>query len=202
MVGSGTRKARAISAVVSPPSNRERQRGLRFGRDGRMAAGEYQAQAVIAHVVLLGRVLLQQLHRGALARIARRFAAQLIDRAVARGGDDPAGGRGWHAALRPARERRRERVLDRFLGELDVTEEAHQNGNRTAVLAAEYRLRSRVAQCPSMNGRTSMGVPMARASLRPQPSAASRSGALRMVMPPICSLLSMNGPSVVTTSPF
>ena len=42
---------------------------------------------------------------------------------------------------------------------------------------------------------------MARASLRPQPSAASRSGALMMLIPPICSLLSMNGPSVVTISP-
>ena len=46
-----------------------------------------------------------------------------------------------------------------------------------------------------------MAVVVARASLRAQPSAASRSGAFRMVMPPICSLLSMNGPSVVTTSP-
>ena len=110
-------------------------------------------------------------------------------------------GEGGTPFLRPARQRGREGVLHRFLGKLDVTEEAHQDGDRTSVLAAEYSCDLR-AQWPSANGRTSMGVPMARASLRPQPSAASRSGALRMVMPPICSLLSMNGPSVVMTSPL
>ena len=36
-------------------------------------------------------------------------------------------------------QRDRERVLHRFLGERDVAEEAHQHGNRTAVLAAEDR---------------------------------------------------------------
>jgi hypothetical protein len=94
-----------------------------------------------------------------------------------------------------------EGVLDRFLGELDVAEEADQDGNGTAVLTPEdcFDLR---AQCPSMNGRTSMGVPMARASLRPQASAESRSAALMIEKPPICSLLSMNGPSVVTISPL
>ena len=30
-------------------------------------------------------------------------------------------------------------VRIRFLGELDVTEKAHQNGDRTSVLTAEYR---------------------------------------------------------------
>ena len=132
-----------------------------------MAAGEYQAQPVVTHVVLLRRFLLEQLQRGAMALIAARFAAQMVERAVARGGDDPAGGRGRYAVLRPARERDGEGVLDRFLGELDVAEEAHQHGNRAAMLAAEDRFDLR-AQCPSMNGRTSIGVPMARASLRPQ----------------------------------
>jgi hypothetical protein len=44
-----------------------------------------------------------------------------------------------------------------------------------------------------MNGRTSIGVVVARASLRAHASAASRSAARMTEMPPICSLLSMNG---------
>jgi len=45
--------------------------------------------------------------------------------------------------LWPARQRLRERILDRFLGELDVTEGTYQDGNRTAVLAAEYSFNCR-----------------------------------------------------------
>jgi hypothetical protein len=41
--------------------------------------------------------------------------------------------------LRPAHQRFREGVLHRLLGKLDVPEEAHQDGNRTSVFAAEYR---------------------------------------------------------------
>src|SRR5688500_18121747 len=166
-----------------------------------MAAGEYQPQAIVAHVVLLLGFLFQQLHRRALTNVAAGFAAQMIERAVTRRRDDPARGSGRYTAPRPMRERGGERVLDRFLGKRDVAEEAHQHCNRTTVLAPEDRFDLR-AQWLSMNGRTSMGVPMARASLRAQPSAASRSGNFNIEMPPICSLLSMKGPSVITMSPF
>ena len=88
--------------------------------------------------MLLHGFLFEHLHRGALARIARGFAAQMIQRAIARGGDDPAGRRGRHTFLRPAHQRFREGVLHRLLGEIDVTEEAHQDRDRASVLAAEY----------------------------------------------------------------
>ena len=50
-------------------------------------------------------------------------------------------------------------------------------------------------------GRTSTGSRHATAALRAQPRAASRSGALMIQNPPMCSLPSANGPSVTSTSP-
>src|SRR5215470_5356946 len=54
----------------------------------------------------------------------------------------------------------------------------------------------------SWNGRTSTGAPQASDPLAAQASAASRSGAVMTQNPPSCSLVSANGPSVVTTCPF
>src|SRR5215831_8156100 len=54
----------------------------------------------------------------------------------------------------------------------------------------------------SWNGRTSTGAPQASEPLAAQASAASRSGAVMTQKPPSCSLVSANGPSVVTTCPF
>src|SRR5262245_22064257 len=165
-----------------------------------MAAAEDQAEPVIRDVVLPVLLRLGELHGRRVPLAARGFAAESIDGAIARRGDDPAGRRGRYAAAGPALERGLEGVLHRFLGERDVAQRPHEHGHGAAVLAAEHLL-DLPAQGVSMKGRTSMGVPMARASLRPQPSAASRSGASRMVIPPICSLVSMKGPSVVTISP-
>jgi len=42
--------------------------------------------------LLLFRFLLEELQGGAMAFIAARFTAKMIECAVSRGGDDPAGG--------------------------------------------------------------------------------------------------------------
>src|SRR5581483_7817299 len=110
---------------------------------------------------------------------------------------------------RPPLDRGREGVLDSFFGEIDVAEGAHQHGHGAAVLLAEHPLDVRFAERAHVVvsplgwriGRTSIGSVVARASLRPHSSAASRSGALMMVNPPTCSLPSTNGPSVVSDSP-
>src|SRR5262245_29183050 len=53
------------------------------------------------------------------------------------------------------------------------------------------------------NGRTSIGRVMTLAAFRAHSSAASRSGALTIKNPPICSFPSVKGPSVMSTSsPF
>ena len=80
----------------------------------------------------------------------------------------------------------RERVLDRLLGDVDVAEDADQDGDRAAVLLAEDPLdlgrregrHARATAASLWNGRTSIGRVVAAAALRPHSSAASRSGGL------------------------
>ena len=73
------------------------------------------------------------------------FTPQAVDRAVAGGGDDPSGRARRHPGRWPALHGGRERVLDRLLGHVDVTEDAYQDRHRPAVLCAEdtFNLRSR-----------------------------------------------------------
>ena len=47
-VGSGTRKARAISSVVRPAKQAERERDARLGRQDRVTGDEHQPQEVVA----------------------------------------------------------------------------------------------------------------------------------------------------------
>ena len=91
MVGVGTRKARAISSVVSPPERAQRERDLRLGRERRMAAREDQAEPILRHrrVLLLGRQL--DVPRDLLLLLREpRAPAQPVDGLVPRGGDQPA----------------------------------------------------------------------------------------------------------------
>ena len=53
IVGSDTRKARAISGVVRPPNRRKGERHLGGLRQGGMAAGEDEPEAVVLHGKLL-----------------------------------------------------------------------------------------------------------------------------------------------------
>ena len=81
-----------------------------------------------------------QQRRLGVAVVARGLAAQPIDRAVASGRDDPAGRRRRHAAVRPARDRRGERVLHGLLGDVDVAEDAGEDRHRPPVLLAKDTL--------------------------------------------------------------
>jgi hypothetical protein len=107
-----------------------------------MAAREDQPQAVVgdpAHVDLLTAERAERLERlelrGLLAQ--RPFAAQPVDRTVARRRRDPRAGVVGDAAARPRRECLRERLLDRVLGDLEVAEDADQRRDRPAGLASE-----------------------------------------------------------------
>ena len=163
-----------------------------------MAAGEDQAQSIVEHRALLGRLIagVQQRSLG-VAVLTCRLAAKAVDRSVAGGRDDPSRRAGRQPGRRPALHGGREGILDRLFGHVDVTEDADQDGDRAAVLCAEHTLnlcsRKGIPACyqssaSSWNGRTSIGSEIARASLRPHSSAASRSGALMMQSPPTCSL--------------
>src|SRR5690606_12582195 len=163
----------------------------------RMAAGEDQAQPVVAHGPLLGGFVtgVQQGGLGVLA-VTGGLAAQAVDRPVAGRGDDPPGGGRRRPVLRPAPHGDGERVLDGLLGQVDVAEHAGEHGHGPAVLLGEDTCDVR-----HRSGRTSIGSPTISASLRPQPSASSRSAARMTVKPPRCSLPSAYGPSVISTSP-
>jgi hypothetical protein len=87
-----------------------------------VTAGENQSQAVVYDVVVLDL--------GSLLRnivLAGDFAASLaqpIDRAEATRRNQPRSRAGRHAFFGPALDRRRERILQRLLGEIEVAEEA------------------------------------------------------------------------------
>jgi hypothetical protein len=85
---------------------------------------------------------------------------QAVDRAVARGGDDPSGRARRDPAARPPPEGLDEGVLDRLLGDVDVTESADQDSNRPPVFLTEDSLDVCGVQssASSWNGLTSIGT--------------------------------------------
>ena len=107
-----------------------------------MAAGEDQPQPFVGHDGgRLRRGLIvdrpRALNLGG-ARSERAVVAQAVDRAVAGDRDDPRGRIAGQPVARPAFERGRERVLDRLLGDVPVTERANQRRDRSPeVLAKE-----------------------------------------------------------------
>src|SRR5205085_12324142 len=76
-------------------------------------------------------------------RLAPLLAADPVDRAVARGGREPAAGVGRYAGLRPLLQRGHERLTRRLLCDVDVTEAADERGDQAAVLLAEDPLDGR-----------------------------------------------------------
>src|ERR1019366_5878404 len=189
----------------------ERQGDLSGLAERRMTAGKDQAQAFVAHRTLWlaahPTLLSEQPVSLLVALRSRGLAAQPVDRAVACGRDDPPRRARRHASFRPALARDRERLLHRVFGDVDIAEDADQDGDRTSVLLAKHSRDITVVKLASQscgsswNGRTSTGIRHSRAAFRAHASAASRSGALITQIPPMCSLPSRNGPSVTSTSP-
>jgi RNA polymerase sigma-70 factor (ECF subfamily) len=112
---------------------------------------------------------LSRLGGGALPR---RLAPERVAAAMAGRRVDPRRRVRRHARRGPPLERRRERVLHRLLGRVDVAAQSHQHRDDTAVLLAEDALdlrrsdRRHAARQPSTsprNGRTSIGSRVARA---------------------------------------
>ena len=95
-----------------------------------------------------------------MAVLAGCLTPQAVDGAVAGGGDDPSGRARRDPAVRPAPEGLDEGVLDRLLGDVDVTESADQDSNRPPVFLTEDSLDVCGVQssASSWNGRTSIGT--------------------------------------------
>ncbi len=125
-----------------------------------MAAGEDQLEAVVGHgVVLLLRVGVGaggSAASGGQALAQRPLAAEAVDRDVAGRGDDPAERRAGHAVGRPPRGRAAERLLHRLLGQVRISEAAHERRHRAPPVLAERGGGRLGAAYRSTNGRTSM----------------------------------------------
>src|SRR3954452_23408633 len=135
-VDSATRKARAISSVVRPPSSR-RVSATRLPGEHRVAGDEDQAeQVVLDHLVQRGRpVGLLGLLRGEVAADLGGLALQplgppeRVDGAVLGGGHEPGARLVRGARFRPSLERRDQGVLRELLGQADVAGHAGQGGD-------------------------------------------------------------------------
>ena len=214
---------------LEPAEQPEGQRDLGGLVQRRMAAGEDQLEPVIGHGLLLEaefrprRVGAIQVMRLRVPLVTDRLAAQPVDGPVAGSRDDPRARIGRQALRRPPGGRHGERVLDRFLGGVDIAEKADQGSDAAAVLTAEDSLDIHCARAygrctdtltarrtrypgpssrsPSNNGRTSIGRCSATAASLAHSRASSRSAALMIQNPARCSLVSVYGPSVIRKSP-
>ena len=149
----GTRKARAISSVVRPPSRRSVSATRASVRQDRMAGGEHEAQADRrrrrrrarrrdpARPSPAGPRARDRAPRAcARAACLRR---KLVDRAMLRGGHEPGARIVRDARLRPLLERGDERVLRELLGEADVAHDPREPGDEPRPTRSARPRRSR-----------------------------------------------------------
>ena len=209
MVGSGTRKACAISAVVSPPSSRSvratwaaaasagwQQVKIRRSRSSRTAPSSGGSSRGVQQGGLGVPVL------------AGRLPAEAVDRPVAGGGDDPS----RRARRQPGGGQRCTAAVNASWTASSATSMSPKTRTRTATARPYSSRKTRSISEVERAGTPGISVRLGTAgprsggwspgpAFRPHSSAASRSGALMMQKPPMCSLPSVYGPSVMSTSP-
>ena len=112
-----------------------------------MAADEQQPQNVVTIVRTVepfGKLLLGVVEVGdRLVRGQRRLpaaAAHLVDRGIAPDHDQPACGIARRAVLRPAFQRAQARVLERFLGGVEITKITEQRTDRLGTRRGQRRI--------------------------------------------------------------
>src|SRR5262249_17790647 len=135
------------------------ERHLSVGREGRVAAGEDQAESLVGHrfvVVFLGWELGEPLEELGLAGKGA-LAADPVDRSIAGGRDQPGRRVARRSLARPAFDGGGERVLEGVLGKLEVAEDADQGREDAAPLLADDLFE--LCQC-STTGRTSIAPPV------------------------------------------
>jgi hypothetical protein len=125
-------------AGVEPAQRPQCERDLGLGRERRVAAGEDELQPLVGECGLLHRVLhcLGHLEQPGLPQKCA-VAIDAVDRAVPGRRREPCAGVSGDAVARPPLGRDRERLLRRFLGEVEVAEELDQRSEDAAPLVAE-----------------------------------------------------------------
>ena len=125
-----------------PTERAQREGHLRLRRERGMAAREDQAEPVLGH----GRLLVTSQQRSRQLDVPRDLfllllepgtPAQPVDRLVPSGGDQPAHRIRRGTGRRPLPQPRRECLLERLLGHVDVAEQAYQRGQDPTVLRAK-----------------------------------------------------------------
>ena len=138
-VGSGTRNARAISSVVSPPSRRSvsatrasvESTGWHVMKIRRSRSSPTSSSSAASMSRCAEPSLQLELARELLVlALERRAAAQQVDRAVLRRGHEPGARVVRDARLGPLLERGDERVLRQLLGEADVAHDPREAGDQ------------------------------------------------------------------------
>ena len=125
----------------------QRQRDLRVEREGRMAAGEHEAQEVVVGPARLPSS--SSIGSGSSPASMRatswsfvspgRVATQRVDRLVARHGREPRTGTARNAVAPPSVDGEREGVLRAFLGEVPVAGGPDDRADHAAPFVAEGR---------------------------------------------------------------
>ena len=117
----------------------QRERNLRARRERGVAAGEDQAETVVAHGAHLLDGLRFGVEQGGLGMtvVAGGLTAQAVDHSVAGGRGDPPAGIGRDAGLSPLLGGDHERLLDRVFGDVDGPEDADQDGDAMSRLGTE-----------------------------------------------------------------
>ena len=136
-VGSGTRNARAISGVVSPPSRRRVERDAPFHREDRVARDEHEAKEIVADLVVeCGQdvqwrcLIAPKIAAHLLVFVGEALVApEPIDRSTFRGGHEPGARVVRDARLRPLLEGCDQRILGELLGEAHVVRHTHETGD-------------------------------------------------------------------------
>src|SRR6267143_321048 len=128
----------------------KRRRDLLLRIQGGVAAGEDEAQPVVGDGVILGFCKLLR-HVYLIADLATALAHP-VDRLESARRNQPRARVRRCPFDRPALERRRERILKRLLGEIEVAEQADQGGED----AAGFRAVDRLERYWPQTGRTSM----------------------------------------------
>ena len=214
MVGSGTTKARAISGVERPPSRRSVSATCAAGASAGWQHVNIEPEAVVLHGGFLFDVVGRDKERGGLglAVLPGRLPPEAVEDPAARRGDDPPRGARGQAVLGPPHRGDGEGVLHPVLGQVDVAEGPDRGPRPPGRTPGGRCARSRVAPArlapsgintggSSWKGRTSTGSMQAWVAFLAQASAASRSAASMTQNPPMCSLDSVKGPSVIRNPP-
>ncbi len=145
MVSSLVKKARATACVHQSAHLAQGECDSRLLVERRVATGEDEPQAIVAEyfrVILVNRLLQRRLRRRQVSIDnfcpEQLIAADSVDRLVAACADQP-GARIVRRALgRPLFDGRREGVLLRLLGQIEIAEQADQGCENPTRLSAKY----------------------------------------------------------------